>query len=125
MSASGRGFTLVECLMALALAGFAMLVGATLLTSQARAAERVEVRQVLLRSAEGILESARIGALPLRSGPVWLELEPAPPFASELRSSLEVHPTARSGLFQVTARAGCVLRGEEVLVVLETMVFQP
>ncbi len=93
MRNSGRGFTLVECIVALALAGFAILVGAALLTSQARTAERVEVRQVLLRTAEGILESARAGALPLRSGPVWLELVPAPRFASDLRSSLEVQPT--------------------------------
>jgi len=120
-----RGFTLVECVIALALAGFAILVGAALLTTQARAAERVEVRQILVRTAEGVLESARAGALPLRSAPVELELQSTPPFMGAVRSSFEVHPTTLNGLYRVTARAGCELRGEEMLVSLDSMVFRP
>jgi prepilin-type N-terminal cleavage/methylation domain-containing protein len=120
-----RGFTLVECLMALALAGFAILIGAALLVTQARAAERVEVRQILLRTAEGILESTRAGVMPLRSAPVELELQSRPPFMGEVRSSLEVQTTARPGLYRATARAGCELRGEEIVVTLDSMVFRP
>ena len=125
MRASNRGFTLVECIIALALTGFAILIGASLLTTQARVAERVEVRQVLTRTSEAILESVRGGALPLQSGPVQLDLQTETPFITYIRSSLEVHPTARTGLYRVAARAGCTLRGEEVQVTLDTMVWQP
>ena len=75
--------------------------------------------------AEAILESVRGGALPLQSGPVQLDLQTETPFITYIRSSLEVHPTARTGLYRVAARAGCTLRGEEVQVTLDTMVWQP
>jgi prepilin-type N-terminal cleavage/methylation domain-containing protein len=120
-----RGFTLVECLAALALVGFAIVVAASCLTAQARAAERLKAREQLTRTAESVLESVRGGAVPLRSATLSSAVLGLPTTDLPIDASLEVERLPHWGLYEVTATTGCTLQGERVHVVLTTMVWRP
>jgi len=120
---SSGGFTLLECVIAVAIVGFAILVAATALSAQARSADRLKARQQLLRSAEATLERVRAGALPLASAScdTAAELESE---ADPIRSTLQVRQLETPGLYEVTAHAARTVRGHSIEVTLQTMVWR-
>lgn len=69
---SGRGFSLVEVLVALAVLGLILLLGLGLVWQQRRVHLRLEARAAADRALEEALETLRSGAVPLASGPVQL-----------------------------------------------------
>lgn len=71
-SRSGRGFSLVEVLVALAVLGLILLLGLGLVWQQRRVHLRLEARAAADRALEEALETLRSGAVPLVAGPVAL-----------------------------------------------------
>ena len=118
-----EGFTLVECLLALALLGFALVVAAALLTTVVRSAERLRVHQRLVRVAETTVESVRSGALPPIPGP--LPATPAGGDHGRIRSTLDVRPRPARGLYEITVRAEGTVGEETLHFSLTTMVWRP
>lgn len=67
---SGRGFSLVEVLVTLAVLGLILLLGLGLVWQQRRVHLRLEARAAADRALAETLETLRSGAVPLASGPV-------------------------------------------------------
>lgn len=119
---SGQGgFTLAECLVALTLAGFGLVAATVAVSSQARAAERLQARQALLQAVETTVEGLRGGAVPLVS---TVSAELATPDGRVL-SAVEVEPLTPAGLYLVTVTSRTGLRGETMQLEVTTMVWRP
>ena len=104
-----RGFTLVECLVALAILGFVLVIAATLLTAVVRSTKRLAAQQVLLRAAETMVEGVRAGALPLRPGHLQISSGPG---GATVSTTLEVERLEVRGLYAVTVSAEGTFAGE-------------
>lgn len=117
------GFSLLECVAALALMGFAMLVATSLLTVLAKSTTRTRVNLVMLHELESAAELVRAGLLPLRTGAVSFSTA-----ADDCRSlviTAVVEGGDVPGLYQVTLRAECDLGLTQKTRYLETQVWQP
>jgi hypothetical protein len=115
---------LAECLVALLLLGFAVLMAASAVTGMTSVARRVESQGELLAAVENVLEAARAGAVPLQSGPVpgaslqGMELD-------DFRAVLEVEPAAVAGLYRVAVHGTCSCGQDTLERHLVTMVWRP
>lgn len=103
----GRGFTLVEALVALLLLTVALLMGFGLLARQPRAIERMRSGEEAMRAIEASLETLRAGGLALESGLLRPPLAyPVSPSTDGLLVGLEVEPlVGTEGLYKVTVEA--------------------
>ncbi len=115
-----RGIALIEALAAVALVSLAVLIACNLLAAHPRAVDRLQAQQQMLSAVEATLETVRSGG-ELRSGPAAITV----PGRAAVRVSLEVTAIEPRGLFLVTARARCTVRGQELTRKLETMVWRP
>ncbi|HHQ47911.1 MAG TPA: hypothetical protein ENK19_03405 [Acidobacteria bacterium] len=114
--------SLVEVVVALAIAGTAILIAASGLTGQARMLRVAQDRNTVARILEAALAGVQSGELPLddtRFAP------PVDPGLDALSVDVEVRPESRPGLYRVTATARWRERGRPLRQVLETMVWRP
>jgi prepilin-type N-terminal cleavage/methylation domain-containing protein len=98
-----RGFSLIETLIALAILGTALLLGAALLLQHPRVLRRLDAQREAYRAIESTLEAVRAGALPLQS----LELDgfvtsTGKQASEDLKLSMVVRPGDLPGLYHVT-----------------------
>ena len=122
---SARGFSLVEAIAALAIFGLAVIVASSFLDVQMSAARRLEARADLVRAAETLLESVRGGVMPLTSGDVDLSDEFQPMSSIRVRTTLRVTPRPLPDLYEVQVEARAMVRSEEMVVSISTMVWRP
>ena len=122
---SARGFSLVEAIAALAIFGLAVIVASSFLDVQMSAARRLEARADLVRAAETLLESVRGGVMPLTSGDVDLSDEFQPMSSIRVRTTLRVTPRPLADLYEVQVEARAMVRSEEMVVSISTMVWRP
>ena len=122
---SARGFSLVEAIAALAIFGLAVIVASSFLDVQMSAARRLEARADLVRAAETLLESVRGGVIPLTSGDVDLSDEFQPMSSIRVRTTLRVTPRPPADLYEVQVEARAMVRSEEMVVSISTMVWRP
>ena len=120
-----RGFSLVEAIAALAIFGLAVIVASSFLDVQMSAARRLEARADLVRAAETLLESVRGGVMPLTSGDVDLSDEFQPMSSIRVRTTLRVTPRPLADLYEVQVEARAMVRSEEMVVSISTMVWRP
>ncbi len=125
LEAGQRGFTLAECLVALTLVGFALVAATVAVSSQARAAERLHVRQELLQAVETTLEGIRGGVVPLVSTSDVELLASDDAGGAGVRSAVEVEPLAPAGLYEVRVMSWTRSRDETMQLVVTTMVWRP
>ncbi len=120
------GFSLLECLIALLLIGFAMLMATALLNTMSTTAARLRTQHELLRSLEAAAANVRAGAVPLRSGPMTIDPEMSSAPLTDHRIALEVEAGDIPGLYQVTVHVRCSFSLEQPLHrSLTTMVWRP
>ncbi len=119
------GFSLLECLGALLIVGFATLMATAFLNTMSSTATRLRTQEELIRHLEATVESARAGAVPLQSGPVT----PCPGIAcvtlDDLRLSLDVEQQDLPGLWRVTVYARCSLAEQPLHRQVTTLVWRP
>jgi prepilin-type N-terminal cleavage/methylation domain-containing protein len=100
------GFTLVEALIALTVLGVALLLAMALVLQLPRDVRRLDAERQAMRAMEATLEALRAGTLPVEkselSGFITLAGAPA---ARDLGVTVDVTPTDRPGLYQVTLTA--------------------
>ena len=119
----GRGFTLVESLVALALVSVGMLLAVGIQMQQPRTLERLRARQQATRALEATLEAVRAGAVPLAAGPVTLG--GFGESAKQLALRLEVAETETPNLWRVTCRADYLVQGGMQSASLASLVWAP
>jgi len=100
------GFSLLETLIALAILGTALLLGAALVLQHPRVLRRLDAQREAYRAIESTLESVRAGAIPLQS----LELagfvtSTGKQASKDLTLSMLVRPADLPGLYHVTLEA--------------------
>lgn len=116
-----RAFTLAETLVALFIVGVALLLGLSLFWQYEIGMERLAAQQEALQALDNSHEALRSGLLPLRSGPL-------PGWGSStagMAVSLEVKPTSRADLMDVTLTVDYTVRGKPVRRTLQTEVYEP
>lgn len=102
----GKGFTLLESLVALVVVALALLLGYGFMMRQPRALERLDSGNEALRAIEASLETLRAGAISLESGFLEPGIAYPPPLeADDLMVDLDVAVTETSGLWAVTLEA--------------------
>ena len=119
------GFSLAETAVALAILGIALLMGIALILQHPRVVRRVDAEREAYRALESTLESVRAGLIPLQ--PLKLDgfvtaAGGTPP--KDLAISMDVHPQATPGLYQVTLVARYRIFGEKKEKTVETMVWR-
>lgn len=119
------GFSLIEAVAALTIFGLATIVAAGFLDAQMSAARRLEARADLVRAAEIVLESVRGDILPLESASIDMAAQFQPLSAITVETRVEVTETLLPGLFQVRAEAKAMVRTEDMVVSITTMVWRP
>lgn len=104
---AGRGFTLLEALMALLVLTLAMLLGYGFMMRQPQAMKRLDAGDEALRAIEASLETIRSGAIPVQPSRMLQPViaYPPPTTAVDLLIDLEVEPTETPGLFAVSLEA--------------------
>jgi len=120
------GFSLVEALVALALVGLGLMLDLGLQAQSREIDARLAVEAELLRRAEAVIESVRVGVHPLHSGAVEPQLAwPTVP-DPQLSMILLVDTTDVSSLCRVTVHGQMRgRRGRLHDVSLETLIWQP
>ena len=111
--------------MALAVFGFAVVVASSFLDVQMSAARRLEARADLVRAAEILLESVRGGVMPLISGDVDLTDEFQPMSTIRVRTTLQVTQRPLPDLYEVRVEARAMVRSEDMVVSITTLVWRP
>lgn len=102
----GRGFGLLEALVALLVLSLAMLLGYGYMMRQPQAMKRLDAGDEALRALESSLETIRSGAIPLVDGMLQpIIAYPPPTNDSNLLIDLEVETTETDGLFVVSLEA--------------------
>ena len=119
------GMTLVECLVATALLGIAILMAALLFGAGPRATARIDAGREALDALENTIEAVRAGAIPLVSGPVAGPWGFQPQYARDLGVTLTVVPGDIPGVWDVAADASWVVRHTAEHRRLETLVWTP
>ncbi len=119
------GFSLLEAVAALTIFGLATIVAAGFLDAQMSAARRMEARADLVRAAEIVLESVRGDVLPLETASVDMTAQFQPLTAITVETRVEVTERSLPGLFEVTAEAKAMVRTEDMVVSITTMVWRP
>jgi len=118
------GFTLIECIVALAILGVVLLMSMSAIGYQERLALDLKVRGKTLTAMEAVLESLRAGAVTVESGAVeWA----APPPTLDLEGidlTLEVTPIEPAGLYDIEIRGGYRLRGLRTERAIHTIVWR-
>jgi len=115
------GFSLLECVVALALIGCALLIATALLNSMTRAATRAQAQTELLRASEATLEMIRGGARALESGSYFVSTGTLP----NLEVSVTVEPTDLDGLYDCRVTARCEILREQLTHTLVTRIWRP
>ncbi len=121
--ASGRGFALLEALVAGALLGWILLVGLDFLVIERRAEERLVAHRQAMRALETAMEGIRVGLIDPVEGPIDLE-GLVSSFEVQLRMEVE-EEAAMSDLLRVRIEAIYQVRGEVLSRDLETLVWHP
>lgn len=124
-SASNRGFSLPEALIALAIFGFAVVAAASFLSTQLVVERRLAAREELLRLVEAGLESVRGGVVPLQPS-VFTDDDLTD--VSLLRDPVvivDVHTTVVPHVFDIEVSARGDLMGEEVSLSVHSKVWRP
>lgn len=115
-STQGKGFTLVETVVALAVLGVVLLLGLGLLLQEPAVVERLEARQSAWDALEDTLEAVRAGDLPLTGGSI--------PTPRGTVVHLSVEPTPVPGLWRVQLEAEYRVQGRDFRPRLETRVWR-
>ena len=103
---AGRGFSLIEALVALLVLTLAMLLGYGFMMRQPQAMKRLDAGDEALRALESSLETMRAGVVPLVDGMLQPVIAyPPPTTAADLLVKLDVEPTETPGLFTVNLEA--------------------
>ena len=126
-SRDATGAVLLEALVALALAGVAVMFLVGLLVHELRLGSRASRQSEALAALEAVVAGARVGALPLREAS-WTE--PAPPWVPlpagrGVTLWLEVAPAGVADLWTVTATIRYVAWNEVQSRTLTTRVWRP
>jgi len=122
--ATATGFTLLETLVALALAGLALIVTLALLAQEPRAHRRLDAHRRALDALGAALEAVRAGRLTPAGGPIdpaAAGLEPMP--FLDLRA--EVHDLSPPGLARLVVVASYAVDGRRVERRVETLLWRP
>jgi len=119
------GFSLPEILVALAIFGMAVVVGASFMSAQAASERRLAARQELLRLAEAGLESVRSGAIPLLPAVLDDDVLTATETLDDAAVTIDVRRGPAPSLWEVSVTVTGDLRGEEVSLRTDTMVWRP
>ncbi|RLE17873.1 MAG: hypothetical protein DRJ65_22170 [Acidobacteria bacterium] len=117
-----RGFTLLECVIAIALIGSALIISTGMLNTLIAAADRVEAHTEMLRELEAAVEMMRSGFLPLESG-ILTSSETLGRF-SDLRITVVVEKQQAPGLYLVIVRAECRIRQATVSRTITTQIWR-
>ena len=117
-----RGFTLLEAIVAIALVGIAILVSAAFLNALIVSADQLRIQTGLLHEVESAVEMMRADLIPLESGVLETSGLSAP---EGLTVTAIVEPQSIPGLYAVTVRAECLLRGRRVSRMLQTAIWRP
>lgn len=120
-----RGFSLLECLAAMVLIGFALLIATAFLNTMAGSAAQLNAQTELLRRLNAAAESVRSGQAPLRSGPMLLDPGVACARLTDFHLWLEVTSTDRQGLYEITIHGRCTLHERALRRSLTTMIWRP
>lgn len=117
-SATQKGFSLVEALIATTIVMIALLMGMGLVAQQPGIQRRLEAQREAIHGLEGTLEALRAGALPLASQridapgdrTIWVDVQPAS------------HPP---GLYRISLRVLWRIEGKVRERSIETLIWRP
>jgi Tfp pilus assembly protein PilV len=124
---AAAGAALLEALVALAVAGVALLFLVGLLAHEARLASRAAAQTEALAALEGVLAGVRAGAIPLADA-TWEAPEPPwVPLPRRRRAALwlEVRPAGVADLWDVTVTVRYTAWNEVQTRALATRVWRP
>lgn len=118
-----QGFSLLECVVALALLGFALLTATSFLSVLSEATSRVQVHSEMLHELESVVELMRVGVLPLKTGTA--SFAAASDTCSDLLVTAVVGDSEVPGLFRISLRAECRVGPDLVTRSLKSQVWRP
>lgn len=123
--AACEGFSLPEILVALAIFGMAVVVAAGFMSAQAASERRLAARHELLRLSEAGLESVRSGAIPLLPAVLDDDALTATHALDDATVTIDVRRGPTPHLWEVSVTVTADLRGEELSLRTDTMVWRP
>lgn len=121
---ASSGFSLIEVLVALAIATLALLLSLSLLWQQPRLLERLEARRASQRVLEATMETLRAGGIPLVGGTVEWRV-PAPELPTDLTLRLMVSQTGDADVRHVELEATWMVQHRRFHQELHTLVWTP